>query len=213
MSVAACTVRASRVNEQSPPPSGTPPATPETPPEGAPEGSPGQTLTAEEVENQWRHRVSQKDRAHAAAEQALRDENETLRRQLQTSRPQSNGQSGTGASNDPQVEALRQELEAQRRETEAERQARVVEQRKSKYPALARGVGDAGNSIFTTADEATLAKLNAQYDDGSSGSGTFAPTAPRRAAVTPAKGLGEMTKAEIENELRRAVERGDLKRP
>jgi hypothetical protein len=132
---------------------------------------------------------------------------------LQTSRPQSSGQSATGSGgNDPAVEALRQELEAQRRETENEKQARVIEQRKFKYPALARGVGDAGSGIFATADEATLAKLNAQYDDGSS-TGTFAPTSPRRAAATPAKGLDEMTKAELELELRKSVERGDLKRP
>lgn len=200
------------VNENVPPPSGQEPATPAPADNGQPEGSPAQPLTAEEVENQWKHRVSQKDRAHAAAEQALRDENETLRRQLQTSRPQSNGQSGTGGSNDPTVEALRQELEAQRQATEAEKQARVIEQRKAKYPALARGVGDAGNSIFSTADEATLAKLNAQYDDGSS-TGTFASATPRRSAPPPAKALGDMTKAELEAELAKSVERGDLKRP
>lgn len=207
------------MNEQTPPPSGTPPTTPPEQPgqgsEAAPEGSQGQQpLTAEEVENQWRHRVSQKDRAHAAAEQALRDENDALKRRLDATtapRPQSNGQSASGG-NDQEVEALRQQLDEQRRATETEKQARVIEQRKAKYPALARGVGDAGNGIFSTADEATLAKLNAQYDDGSS-TGTFAPTAPRRAAMTPPKALGEMTKAEIEAELRKSVERGDLQRP
>jgi hypothetical protein len=177
-------------------------------------GTAGQPLTAEEVENQWRHRVSQKDRAHAAAEQALRDENDALRRSLaaqQKPRSQSSGQSGEG-NTDSAVEALREELEEQRRATEAEKQARVIEQRKAKYPALARGVGEAGSSVFSTADEATLAKLNAQYDDGSS-TGTFAPTSPRRAAQTPSKGLNDMSKAELELELRRSVERGDLKRP
>jgi hypothetical protein len=212
-------VRATRVDDIQTPPSGTDSA---SPPEGQPpaEGQPGQngtppvTLTAEEVESQWKHRVSQKDRAHAAAEQALRDENDALRRRLDAStapRSQSSGQPSSGG-NDPAVEALRQELDEQRKATEAERAARVIEQRKAKYPALARGVGDAGNSIFSTADEATLAKLNAQYDDGSS-TGTFAPTSPRRAAQVPAKTLGDMNKAELEAELRRSVERGDLKRP
>jgi hypothetical protein len=206
------------VNENTPPPSGGEPASQtEGQPEGqAPQnGTPGQPLTAEEVENQWRHRVSQKDRAHAAAEQALRDENDALKRQMEAlskPRPQSSGQSGSG-SNDQEVETLRQQLDEQRRETESERQARVIEQRKAKYPALARGVGDAGNSIFSTADEATLAKLNAQYDDGSSGTGTFASASPRRTAPTPAKPLAEMSKAELEAELARSVERGDLKRP
>lgn len=191
-----------------------------TPPEqqapqgdAAPEGSPAQPLTAEEVENQWKHRVSQKDRAHAAAEQALRDENDALKRRLDAAtapRPQSNGQSGS-AGNDGEVEALRAQLEEQRRATATEQQARVIEQRKAKYPALARGVGEAGNSIFSTADEATLAKLNAQYDDGTS-TGTFASATPRRTQAPPAKPLGEMNKAELEAELRRSVEAGALKR-
>ena len=206
------------MNENTPPPSEAPPATPPEQPgtqaEGTPEGSPGQPLTAEEVENQWRHRVSQKDRAHAAAEQALRDENDALKRRLDATtapRSQSNGQSGS-AGNDAEVEALRQQLEEQRRATAAEQAARVIEQRKAKYPALAKEIGEAGNSVFANADEATLARMNAKYDDGSS-TGTFAPTAPRRAAMTPPKALGEMTKAEIEQELRKSVERGDLQRP
>jgi len=209
-------VRSTEVTEQSQP-SGQEPASQtegQPPAEGAPEqnGTPGQPLTAEEVENQWKHRVSQKDRAHAAAEQALRDENDALKRRLEASRPQSSGQSASGA-NDPAVEDLRQQLEEQRRATAAAEQARTIEQRKAKYPSLARNVGDAGSAIFTTADEATLARLNAQLDDGSSGSGTFAPTSPRKAAQTPAKTLGDMSKAELEQELRKSVERGDLKRP
>ena len=195
------------------PPSGQPPASPpedQPPAEGqaGTDGTPPVTLTADEVEAQWKHRVSQKDRAHAAAEQALRDENDALKRRLDAStapRSQPNGQPSSGA-NDPAVEDLRQQLDEQRRATETERQARVIEQRKAKYPALANGVGPAGDSIFSTADEATLAKLNAQYDDGSTG--TFAPTAPRRTSPVPAP-----TVAELEAELRRSVERGDLKRP
>lgn len=202
------------MQENTPPPSGTEATPPEPPAEGQ-NGSPAPNLTVEEVENQWRHRVSQKDRAHAAAEQALRDENDALKRRLEATtapRPQSSGQSATGGGNDQEVEALRAQLDEQRRATEAERQARVIEQRKAKYPALARGIGDAGSSIFSTADEATLAKLNAQYDDGTS-TGTFASATPRRTPPSPAKPLGEMTKAELEAELARSVERGDLKRP
>jgi hypothetical protein len=199
------------------PPSGAEPTSQtdgQPPAEGAPEqnGTPSQPLTAEEVEAQWKHRVSQKDRAHAAAEQALRDENDALKRRLEASRPQSSGQSAS-EGNDPAVADLRAQLEEQRRATEKAEQARTIEQRKFKYPSLARNVGDAGSAIFTTADEATLARLNAQLDDGSSGTGTFAPTSPRRATPTPAKSLTEMSKAELEAELQKSVERGDLKRP
>lgn len=207
------------MNEQTPPASGTESVTQTEQPapqgDGAPNGSPAPNLTPEEVEAQWRHRVSQKDRAHAAAEQALRDENDALKRRLDATtapRPQSSGQSAASGGNDQEVEALRQQLDEQRRATETEKQARVIEQRKAKYPALARGIGDAGSSIFTTADEATLAKLNAQYDDGSS-TGTFASATPRRTPPTPAKPLADMSKAELEAELARSVERGDLKRP
>jgi hypothetical protein len=103
-------------------------------------------------------------------------------------------------------------LAENQRALEAEKRQRVLDARRAKYPSLAKNVGDAGIDIFGTSDEATLARLNAQLDDGSSGTGTFAPTSPRRTVAAPAKGLGELTKAELEDQLRRSVERGDLKR-
>jgi hypothetical protein len=179
-----------------------------------PEGTPSQPLTAEEVEAQWKHRVSQKDRAHAAAEQALRDENVALQRQLSalTAAPRTpaNGQSAP-AGDDPRVATLQEQLANSQRAIEVERQARVLDTRKAKYPALAQQVGDAGASVFQTADEATLAKLNALAD--SSSGGTFAPTSPRRPGpAAPAKALGEMSKQELEDQMRRSIEGGALKR-
>jgi hypothetical protein len=204
-----------------PPPSGDaqPPAEGQVPPtEGQPpaDGTPPQTPpTVEDVNAQWEHRVSQKDKAHAAAEKALRDENDALRRQmlaLSEPRAQSNGQSGTQGE-DPTVTALREELARQRREVEDERKRASLEARKAKYPSLAKSVGEAGIDIFGTADEATLAKLNAQLDDGSSGQGTFAPTSPRRAAAAAKpKAFGEMDKGELEAQLRDSIERGALQR-
>lgn len=161
--------------------------------------------TAEEVEAAWRHRVSQKDKAHAAAEAALREENDRLRRQLEgASRPPSNGQSGSEGGGDAY---LREQLAEAKREAEQERSLRAIESKRAKYPALARQVGEVGASIFATADDATLAKLNAIADDDTSG--TFAPTTPRKAAPAPTKQLTEMSKQELEAELKRAVEKGD----
>jgi len=196
-------------SEAQPPAEGQPAVNGQEPPEG----SPSQPLTVEEVENQWKHRVSQKDRAHAAAEQALRDENVALQRQLAalTAAPRqpANGQSAP-AGVDPQVTSLQEQLAASQRAIEAERQARVMDTRKAKYPALAAQVGEAGQSVFQTADEATLAKLNALAD--SSSGGTFAPTSPRRPGPAPApKPLGEMNKQELEDQMRRAIEGGALK--
>ena len=207
------------MTDQAPPPEATPPpsTTGQAPAEGQPaaDGTQAPPQSVEEVENQWKHRVSQKDRAHAAAEQALRDERDTLQKRLdaltKSSPAQSNGQPASGG-NDPAVEALRAQLEDQRRRADEAEAARIIEQRKVKYPALAASVGDADFSIFNTAEESTLAKLNAQLDNGSSGTGTFAPTAPRRTTPVPAKGLGDMNKAELEEELRKSVESGALKR-
>ena len=165
-------------------------------------------LSAEEVDTRWRHRVSQKDKAHDAAEKALREENDALKRQLETaSRPRSGGQSGDGESSDAAY--LREQLAAKDREVEQERALRNIEAKRAKYPALAKSVGDSGSSIFNS-DDATLARLNALADDESSP--TFAPTTPRKAAPGQPKSLNEMDKAELEAELKKAVAQGAHKR-
>lgn len=181
------------------------------PAEGEESATPG--LTVEELDKQWRHRVSQKDRAHAAAEQALRDEAESLRRQLQA-QTTATGQSGAQGQQggDPTVQALREELASKNREIEEERNLRVIESRKSKYPALARQVGDAGSSVFSTADDATLARLNALADDEVQGS-PMASNSPRKAAPSQPKDMTAMSKTELEDELRKSVQRGDHLRP
>jgi len=187
--------------------------------EGAPEGGSNgadatPAMTVEDLDKQWRHRVSQKDRAHAAAEEALRAEAESLRRQLQAQTDRATGQSGTqGAQGgDPTVQALREELANKQREIEEERNLRQIESRKAKYPALARQVGDAGSGVFNTADDATLARLNALADDEVQGS-PMASNSPRKPAPGQPKDITAMTKAEIEEELRKSVQRGDHIRP
>jgi hypothetical protein len=171
-------------------------------------------MTVEELDRQWRHRVSQKDRAHAAAEQALRDETESLRRQLQA-QATTTGQSGTQGQNgggDPTVTALREELARKNREVEEERSLRTIESRKAKYPALAQQVGEAGSSVFSTADDATLARLNALADDNVQGS-PMASNSPRKPAPGQPKDMTQMSKSELEEELRKSVARGDHNRP
>ena len=181
------------------------PEQPTPPPQDSQESDSTVGKTAEEIEAEWRHRVSQKDKAHAAAEAALREENDALKRRLeQASRPPSNGQSGGEAGGDAY---LRDQLAEAKREAEQERSLRAIEAKRAKYPALARQVGDAGSGIFATADDATLAKLNAMADDETTT--TFAPTTPRKAAPGRPKSVNEMDKAELEAELKRAVERGD----
>ena len=179
-------------------PTQTPPADP------PPEGDSSVGLTAEEVEARWKHRVSQKDKAHAAAETALREENDRLKRQLDASRAPSNGQAGDGGGNDAY---LREQLAQSQREVEQERSLRAIEAKRAKYPALAKSVGESGSGIFGTSDDATLARLNALAEDDAD-SGTFAPMTPRKGAPPKPKSLTEMSKDELEAELKRSVERG-----
>lgn len=144
--------------------------------------------TPEEIEAYWRNRVSKKDKAHQVAEQALRDQIVSL----SATRSSANSQGTPGTGEDSDVAALRRELEE-------ERQARVVDQRKAKYPALAgQGITDA---IFATADEASLARLNALADD-TADVGRIAPTAPRRGVPAAQKPLKDKSKDELLADLR-----------
>lgn len=153
----------------------------------------------EEIEAYWRNRVSQKDRAHAAAERTLREELERLQASASTAAAASGGQSGTESAADAE---LRRKYEETTKALETERAARAIDQRKAKYPALvASGVADA---IFATADEASLAKLNELASDEPRGT-TIAPTTPRRGQPVPEKPLNEMSKAELEGKLREAT--------
>jgi hypothetical protein len=160
--------------------------------------------TVEEVEAYWRNRVSKKDSAHAAAERALREENETLKRA--PAAPSSASQSGTGQSGtESEAEAsLRRQNEELKRTLETEKSARVIDTRKAKYPFLvAQGVEDA---VFASASEADLAKLNALANDEQP-EGTFiAPTGPKRGQPTAPKPYSEKTKDELLADLRKATE-------
>lgn len=158
--------------------------------------------TVEEVEAYWRNRVSKKDAGHAAAEKALREELETLRRSqagLAATSPASGGQSETGSEAEV---ALRRQLEENKRLLEEERAARVIDTRKAKYPLLvAQGVEDA---VFASASDASLAKLNALANDEPDGT-MIAPTGPKRGQPTPPKPYSEKTKEELLADLREAT--------
>jgi hypothetical protein len=179
-----------------------------------PEGTSPPVKTVDDVDAEWRHRVSQKDKAHAAAEEALRNENDALKRQLaglSAPRP-ADGRSGQASQGeDPQVVALREQLAQAKQDAENEKNARALDARKSKYPFLAKqpGITDA---VFIHSDEATLARLNAMADDGTNGV-TLAPTSPRKTGPATAKPLNEMSKAELEATLKQSVARGDHIRP
>jgi hypothetical protein len=158
------------------------------------DGEPEPTgATVEERDAYWQKRMSGKDRAHAAAEKALREELESLRKAQATSG--ANGQSGNGADpNAAEVERLKRELAA--RDT--------LYGRKAKYPNLNGNVSDA---TIMSSDEADLAKFNALFDNASDGGTFIAPTAPKRTAAPTAKPIEQMTKDELLVELDRETRR------
>lgn len=178
-------------------PSVPPPATPPSDPslqatDSA--GVAGDERTAEQVEAEWKFRLSQKDRAHQAAETVLQDQIATLERRLASkASPAEPGQA-------PSVEP--EELTQLRRELASEKAQRVVAERKSKFPALAEFLGSGGDDMFANGTDVALAKLNSQFESGSS-STLIAPTAPRRGAPAAAKPLGEKSKEELLDDLKR----------
>lgn len=161
---------------------------------GAADGAATTPKTIEEVDEFWRKRVSAKDKAHAEAEKALREELASLKA-AQAGATSSGGQQGTPGQEDPRIAQLTKELEA-------EKAQRLVDTRKAKYPHLAAQVGEA-DDIFKSADEATLAKLNALADDSDSGGTFIAPTGPKRSPSAQPKALHEKSRDELEADLKR----------
>lgn len=150
--------------------------------------------TVEERDQYWRKRMSGKDRAHSAAEQALREELESLRAK-NAATPGANGQPGNGADpNAAEVERLTRELAA--RDT--------LYGRKTKYPNL---VGKVTDATIMASDEADLAKFNALYDESADGGTFIAPTAPKRTAAPGTKAIEAMSKDELLVELARETAR------
>ena len=181
----------------SPAPSGTEPAT--TPPP-SPEATADQEdvaaedRTVEEVEAYWQKRQSGKDRAHAAAEEALRQQVESLQRQLEATAA---GRTAPDTQESSTVRELREQLDQ-------ERTARTIADRRAKFPAAAEWLG-MNSSVFATADEVDLAKVNALVDDAAPRNGELiAPTSPRKAAPPPsAKPYSEKSKEELLDDLKR----------
>lgn len=151
-----------------------------------------QGVTVEDRDAYWQKRMSGKDRAHLAAEKALREELESLRKS-QTTRG-ANGQPGEGDQSAAEIEALRREIAAKD----------TLYGRKSKYPNLNGKVSDA---TIMASDEADLARFNEMFDDTSDGGTFIAPTAPRKTTAPGAKRYEQMDKDELLVELQRETSR------
>jgi hypothetical protein len=164
-------------------------ATPEAPAEGS-----QQEATVEQVEAEWRNRVSQKDRAHAA-------EAKTLRQQIAALEAEAKASDGRTASEQDAVKLENERLRKQLAERDI---AYALAVRKAKYPGAADALDP---EVFVAMDEAKLAGLESRLTPGALEEGPLATrtmvpaTAPRTTAVP--KPLSEKTSAELEADLAR----------
>lgn len=153
--------------------------------------------TPEEVEAIWRNRFSQRDRAHNAEVQSLRDQLTALQ---QTPPPPVASADGT-VNPDSGYKAR---WEQAQRELETERTSRAIDQRRVKYASLATEV-PADDPIWASGRDETLARLNAQLHPAMPlpPTGPIDRNNPRRDSMPQAKNPDEMSKDELLQELAR----------
>jgi hypothetical protein len=163
-------------------PDGSAPATPQTP---------------EEVEAIWRNRFSQRDRAHNAEVESLRQQMEGLQRSVEASQAGQPAQSG-----EPSYKAR---YEQTARELETERQARQTSERRLRFPALA-GEVPPDDPMWASSRDETLARLNATFaaPPRPEPTGHVDANNPARQVVT-SKTPNEMSKDELLQELARVA--------
>ena len=137
----------------------------------------------EEVEAYWRKRMSNSDKAHAAAEKALREQLER----------RSSPAGDASGSSEVQSDVLR---ELQEKVKQAEARATQAEL-KAKYPAALQAVGDA--AVYM--DEARLAALNESLNFDAGRPTRIDTNNPSRSATVP-KAVEEKSIDELLNDLK-----------
>ena len=162
--------------------------------EATPEGSPpSPPPTPEQVEAEWKHRVSQKDKAHAAETKSLRDQIAALSATSGSAQQQAEGSLS-------EAEALRQQL-AQAQKALAQKDAEhTASLRSVKYPNAAEALEP---SALAQMDEAKLAGLEARLSAPPRSTLPVDPSTPPRTPSAGPKPIEEKTSAELREDLRR----------
>jgi hypothetical protein len=152
--------------------------------------------TPEEVEAIWRNRFSQRDRAHNA-------EVESLREQLDSARRSGEAPQGGESPADPQTASYKARLEQTQRELEEERQKSKVTERRLRFPELAREV-PSDDPMWVAGRDETLARLNSTFQPNPvvSPTGHVDANNPSRQTLQP-KLTSDMSKDELLAELKR----------
>ena len=157
-----------------------------------------QERTPEEIEAIWKNRVSQKDKAHNAEAQALRNQNETLKQRLERMEAEQRQKNEGDLSEADQWKAKAED--AERRAQQADQQ-RVIDVRLAKYPAAAEALDEA---VLGSMDEGKLAALNTRLaGEGSPPSGPIDPNSAPKRNPAPPKSAADKSVAELESDLER----------
>lgn len=157
--------------------------------EQATEGSPAPAPTAEQVEAEYKARLSGKDKAHAAEVATLRAQIEALSGEKATATSQAEGSLS-------EVDALKKQLAEAQKANQQQAAEYTATLRATKYPYAAEAL-DAG--VLATMDEAKLAGLNARLTPGKPGAGIDPSTPPRDTTVP--KPTSEKSVAELKADL------------
>jgi hypothetical protein len=161
--------------------------------EVTPPGSPPEPPTPEQVEAEWKHRVSQKDKAHAAETKNLRDQIAALSGVASTAE-----QTATGSLSE--AEALRQQLATAQKTLQQKDAEHAAQLRTIRFPNAAEAL-DA--SALAAMDEAKLAGLEARLSAPAPRGIPIDPSTPPRAPSGGGKPIEEKTSAELREDLRR----------
>lgn len=165
------------------------PATPAPATPAAPE-SPVIPPTVETVEAEYKARLSGKDRAHAATEQALRDQIAALEGDKTTAKAAADGSLS-------ETDALKAQLKAEQDGRKKDSLGYTQTLRTTKYPEAAATLDAA---TLATMDEARLAGLEARLTQAPTPAPVDPSTPPR---TTDAPASTEKTAAELEKDLER----------
>jgi len=149
--------------------------------------------TAEQVEAEYKARLSGKDKAHAAETKALREQLAALQSAQQNAVAQVDGTMS-------EAEALKRQLAETQKQLQQREQEFTATLRSTMYPYAAEALDP---QVLASMDEAKLAGLNARLQPARPAFGIDSST-PARTASAP-KTIEDMTLEEVKDALQRAA--------
>jgi len=162
--------------------------------------------TVDEVDREWRNRMSKRDKAHAEETQALRRQIEEANAREERRRRAEEEQRLQSMTEAERVAAERDALQRQLAE---EKTLRIVETRSARYPAAAAELGD---EVLAAMDEGKLAALNTKLagQTATSPPSMIDPNSAARTTVPSGAGSPDKSVADLQRDLEKYA--GEWKR-